>query len=918
MKELAVTSVNREPSIYPADYFDLMGGVGFGGLAAFALGYLRMTIDEAIDALLTIASSVFPYDPSANATPEENMETLRAAVESMLEAKGVPTDTKIQDKGQSSTKCKVAIFSACSTDINHPRVFRTYFIRGSRLNPTIVEALCASTAVPALFTPVKIGPRRAEESFVGGPLGANNPTRELLKEASVVFGDQQRVALILSLGAGRPRSTPLASVESNELAGHLLASTASDCETVASDLGTRLFSVVAYVRLDADCEGPTSRLDDWTGLDFIETETSEYVQRPDVNRRVEQACEAAESGIGTATLNQINQSSNAKLPVKTAPALSPFYVVRENPWNIMIDHIADHSAPGQKVFSITGMGGCGKTQMVSYFLQEKGSQYTHTIFVDASSMASIKTDLQAWSQSLGDGHEQDVWEDAIRILASGSIEGQWLLILDNADDTMVDLNTFLPKCYSGTIIITSRNRDVGLLSTTYHLELGEMEEGEALSTLLKAARRHLPLPPGEKDSANSLLKLLGNLAVAVVQAGTYCHQLSSAAQGATTLFSFAQYAALFSEQRAELMNKPTASALDNYQLGAYTAFDISYKAVPQTAKDFLRFISAFHHSYISLEVFATAVGLKFADPMPLFPRFRTHKEVVESLKKQLCAADEWNETMVHDNIRILRSFSLISASSTRNTVFIHLHPLVHTWARDVLPESHHYRRMAMQVITTCSSKDYVHLYRYLLPHLHDLTKGKAVNVIHINDQIGAAHIYEDAAEYEEAERLLTYTLDILQYMKGSDSGDAIGTAGFLSAVYRGQGRWHDAEKLQIETLGHQILALGEDHPHTINMMCSLAQTYKDQGRYKESEELLLRTLQRARRVLGRENQFTITAAHNLAIVYNSQDRDAEAEELQVEILELQRRLQGDDHPDTICSMGGLASTYTALGRHAKA
>lgn len=31
MKELAVTSVNREPSIYPADYFDLMGGVGFGG-----------------------------------------------------------------------------------------------------------------------------------------------------------------------------------------------------------------------------------------------------------------------------------------------------------------------------------------------------------------------------------------------------------------------------------------------------------------------------------------------------------------------------------------------------------------------------------------------------------------------------------------------------------------------------------------------------------------------------------------------------------------------------------------------------------------------------------------------------------------------------------------------------------------------
>jgi dephospho-CoA kinase len=98
----------------------------------------------------------------------------------------------------------------------------------------------------------------------------------------------------------------------------------------------------------------------------------------------------------------------------------------------MVHHLIDQPSSNQRVFVITGMGGCGKTQMVSYFLQEKGSQwvnfypvvnrmsdeisYKHAIFVDASSSFTVKADLQAWAQSLGDEHEQDVWEDALRVL----------------------------------------------------------------------------------------------------------------------------------------------------------------------------------------------------------------------------------------------------------------------------------------------------------------------------------------------------------------------------------------------------------------------------------------------------------------------------------------------------------------------
>jgi len=57
---------------------------------------------------------------------------------------------------------------------------------------------------------------------------------------------------------------------------------------------------------------------------------------------------------------------------KSVPAVSPFYVVRERVWNHMLLHLVEPRPSKQIIVPITGMGGCGKTQTVSYFLQEKG------------------------------------------------------------------------------------------------------------------------------------------------------------------------------------------------------------------------------------------------------------------------------------------------------------------------------------------------------------------------------------------------------------------------------------------------------------------------------------------------------------------------------------------------------------------
>ncbi|KIM22349.1 hypothetical protein M408DRAFT_79205, partial [Serendipita vermifera MAFF 305830] len=153
----------------------------------------------------------------------------------------------------------------------------------------------------------------------------------------------------------------------------------------------------------------------------------------------------------------IAQPSTIKIMAKRPPPVSPCFVLREKPWKIMTDHLVISSSSRQKVFPITGMGGCGKTQLVSYFLQEYPGLYTQTVYVDASSSSSIKTDFQTWARTLGDGHESDAWEDALRTLNRVPRDEQWILILDNADDPGLNINLFLPQDINITILITSRN-----------------------------------------------------------------------------------------------------------------------------------------------------------------------------------------------------------------------------------------------------------------------------------------------------------------------------------------------------------------------------------------------------------------------------------------------------------------------------
>ncbi len=64
---------------------------------------------------------------------------------------------------------------------------------------------------------------------------------------------------------------------------------------------------------------------------------------------------------------------------------------------------------------------------------------------------------------------------------------QWALILDNADNPLLDLSLYFPVGNRGVILITSRNPECAVYATVGLYELGAMGVDEAITLILKTA-----------------------------------------------------------------------------------------------------------------------------------------------------------------------------------------------------------------------------------------------------------------------------------------------------------------------------------------------------------------------------------------------------------------------------------------------
>jgi hypothetical protein len=72
------------------------------------LGTLRMSVEDTIDGLLTMANALFPQDdPSVARTPDQNLGIMKNVIEDLLSQHSLPDNIKLSDPRVRSSKSKL-------------------------------------------------------------------------------------------------------------------------------------------------------------------------------------------------------------------------------------------------------------------------------------------------------------------------------------------------------------------------------------------------------------------------------------------------------------------------------------------------------------------------------------------------------------------------------------------------------------------------------------------------------------------------------------------------------------------------------------------------------------------------------------------------------------------------------------------
>ena len=111
-------------------------------------------------------------------------------------------------------------------------------------------------------------------------------------------------------------------------------------------------------------------------------------------------------------------------------------------------------------------------------------RFSEVFFIDASTVVTITADLRSIAITKGIGNSEN---DALNWLSKQRRE--WLLLFDNADDMMLNLRDYFPRCAHSNILITSRNHDIRqhAMGQRSHCKVSGLTETEAERLLLDVA-----------------------------------------------------------------------------------------------------------------------------------------------------------------------------------------------------------------------------------------------------------------------------------------------------------------------------------------------------------------------------------------------------------------------------------------------
>ncbi|PYI22390.1 FabD/lysophospholipase-like protein [Aspergillus violaceofuscus CBS 115571] len=321
----------------PCDIFDMIAGTSTGGLIAILLGRLRLSVQDAIDEYTALSEVIFGTEARKWPWQDGRFKATRlrgcdgkGGGEARSEGGGgghdegiaLGSEVLLEERGGG---CKVFVCAKNTADITGPPyLFRSYDENASSSSSssssssfnspkapdlplpkgiTICEAARATSAAPIFFQRKTVDRENYAAEFVDGALGANNPTRVMLREAKRVFPPERIVDCVVSIGTGRKSISPVTEAGwlQRWVAPALPLNTiraqkdlATGCEAVADELERQFdrYRPAVYFRFNVEQGVADVRLDDYRKLGQLKARTIGYLAEFGVQVKMRKTAEA--------------------------------------------------------------------------------------------------------------------------------------------------------------------------------------------------------------------------------------------------------------------------------------------------------------------------------------------------------------------------------------------------------------------------------------------------------------------------------------------------------------------------------------------------------------------------------------------------------------------------------------------------
>ncbi|MEV6012015.1 tetratricopeptide repeat protein [Streptomyces sp. NPDC051976] len=592
--------------------------------------------------------------------------------------------------------------------------------------------------------------------------------------------------------------------------------------------------------------------------------------------------------------------------------------------------------PGVHV--LHGLGGCGKSSVALSAAREAASLGLRTWWVAADDPATVTAGMIALALELGASSDElrlgSLPDVLARLLAAAS--GQWLLILDNADDPptslalpghgVADGNGWLtaPPDH-GTVVVTTRDGSPTTWGrrTPPWLQLHRMA---GLDAKAGAAVLHELAGPraGTLAEAAALSQRLGGLPLALATAGRYLAEAREIPAGLATPGlprDFAAYHdALTQEQSGDLLaaapdeapsaRRPRTTVARTWEL----SLDLLEDRGLVLARPMLRLLACFGPG-----------------PVPYGLLLRADLLAASPLLTEAPVRSAW------DAVRGLDGLGLVDVAGGSDPPLLTLHSLV----RDTTRQSAAFRSQLGEHLTLTTAlleaavatadpkspsdweqwaplADHCAAPLELLgaPAADQQAKPRAAAALHLARR--AASFLRAAGHLARAESAYLRALDAADGRLPADGPLALGLRHDLARVRLDRGRLADAERDFRDVLRDRRASLGPEAPDTLTSQHYLARTLREAGRFDEAGTLSQATLEVRERMLGELHPDTLTSRNGVADQLRRTGQLPQARAAYEQVLALRTQVLGARHTAALVTRHHLADVLRAMEEPAAA